>query len=46
MTACINRYEDRFLENIDRRIGARTSGSSTFVPQVQRGDGAQRVASR
>ncbi len=33
MTACINRYEDRFLENIDRRIGARTSGSSTFVPK-------------
>ena len=32
MTACVNSYEDRFIGNIDRRMGARTGGSSGFVP--------------
>lgn len=37
MTACVNSYEEAFLGKLDRRIGARTSGSSTFVPKY---DGA------
>ncbi len=37
MTACVNSYEDRFLGNLDRRLGARTSGSSMFVPRYDGG---------